>query len=54
MYALIMMVPVKREQALPSVPWRPSGQTGNWLYNIPNTTVNTNTYRYPHVSPDPM
>jgi len=28
MYALIIMVPVRREQALPSVPWWPTGQTG--------------------------
>jgi len=28
MYALIMMVPGMREPALPSVPWRPTGQTG--------------------------
>jgi len=29
MYALIMMVPGRREPALPSVAWRPTGQTGN-------------------------
>jgi len=31
MYALIIMKPGIREPALPSVPWRPSGQTGNMI-----------------------
>jgi len=41
-------------QLSPRSPGGPQVRPVIQLHNMPNTTVNTNTYRYPHVSPDPI
>jgi len=38
----------------PRSPGGPQVRPEHGLHNTPKATVNTNTYRYPHVSPDPI
>jgi len=51
MYALVMTVNRKGRKHSPRSPGVPQVRPEHGAH--PNTTVNTNTYRYPHISPDP-